>query len=265
VTTPGTGGLPERRLDQQRTFNPPTQAPGAAAGVIRARIVIVSGGSGVFGVFVYSGTPGPGNLVASLAGAGTTTDPFGNPVRGGGFAAYGATGQAIFAGPVGGISELRFFTGTGFEVGPANIAAEPAGAGAAQIMELFVSGPQGGTPGSNDWVQIEMVSGNEGGSSTASGFLNYIDTGGGVHAWLTWDTIGAHLFGASSVNGITPGTGTLNSPGPAAGTPPSGAGVASADTVAGSLLSFFDAFSSTYNTTQTAVSDIVGVLDAWGV
>ena len=72
------GGLPQRRLDQQ--YNPPAPPGpvGGAAGIVRARLVIVSG-AGVVGVFVYNGTPGPGNPpIVSITSA--STDPFGNPV-----------------------------------------------------------------------------------------------------------------------------------------------------------------------------------------
>lgn len=53
-------------------------------GVFRGTI---SGGQ----LFIYNGTPGPGNLVLSVANPGTTADQFGNQVIGGATATYGAT------------------------------------------------------------------------------------------------------------------------------------------------------------------------------
>jgi hypothetical protein len=75
---PGTGGLPVPRPDQVRVYPPNGVQPGSFAGIVRARLVIVSG-AGVSGVFVYNGTPGLGNppIVSITNGS---TDPFGNPV-----------------------------------------------------------------------------------------------------------------------------------------------------------------------------------------
>jgi hypothetical protein len=91
----GTGGLPDRRPDQTR--NPPLSGtqPGSSAGIVRARLIIVSG-SGE-GVFIYNGTPGAGNPPIFSA-TGGTTDPYGNTViptlqiQGGGRLTVGAAG-----------------------------------------------------------------------------------------------------------------------------------------------------------------------------
>jgi len=53
----------------------PSTAPGPAAGIVRARLVIVSGTAG--GVFVYAGTPALGNPPIFWATS-ASTDPFGN-------------------------------------------------------------------------------------------------------------------------------------------------------------------------------------------
>ena len=45
------------------------------------------------GLFLYSGTPAAGNLIASIAPASVTADSFANTVKGGGFAAYDGTGE----------------------------------------------------------------------------------------------------------------------------------------------------------------------------
>lgn len=74
---PGLGGLPPLRADQQFTPPPNVTAPGAAAGVVRARQVIITGGKNA-GIFVYSPTPGIGNLIGSWTSA-AGVDQFGNP------------------------------------------------------------------------------------------------------------------------------------------------------------------------------------------
>jgi hypothetical protein len=78
VTGPGTGGLPvPRAIDQQVSYPPAGVQPGSAAGIVRARLVIVSGTDE--GVFVYSGTPALGNPpIAAMCDS--FTDPFGNAV-----------------------------------------------------------------------------------------------------------------------------------------------------------------------------------------
>jgi hypothetical protein len=54
--------------------------PAPAAGVVIARIIVVYGASG--GLFIYNGTPAPGNPpILSAVAPGVTTDPYGNPVK----------------------------------------------------------------------------------------------------------------------------------------------------------------------------------------
>ncbi len=83
MSTPGTGGLPERRLDQTYTQPPTTVAPGSASGIFRGRLVIISGSSanGSNGLFVYSGAPAAGNLILSISAV-AGTDQYGNNYRG---------------------------------------------------------------------------------------------------------------------------------------------------------------------------------------
>jgi hypothetical protein len=76
------GVLPQR---PDQGYNPPGTpvAPTQAAGVLRARRVIIFGTGPNAGLFVYSGAPhGPpsGNLIASITAPGVTVDPFGNTV-----------------------------------------------------------------------------------------------------------------------------------------------------------------------------------------
>lgn len=79
---------------------PPLNAPGAVSpqigiqagvstGVIVAQVIIISGGT-VHGVYVYNGTPGPGNGPIAWMSSGSV-DPYGNPITPG----LGATAGAI--------------------------------------------------------------------------------------------------------------------------------------------------------------------------
>jgi hypothetical protein len=84
-------GLPDPRPDQQYQASGAAMAPGSQTPVVRARQVIISGTGGtVTGLFVYAGTPGPGNPpVDSITRS--ATDPFGNAVKPD-FTAYGVGG-----------------------------------------------------------------------------------------------------------------------------------------------------------------------------
>lgn len=77
------GGLPQRRPDQAYTPAAPA-IPSNAQAVFKGRLVIISGTSsnGSVGLFVYSGAPANGNLVASIAST-AGTDSFGNAYQAG--------------------------------------------------------------------------------------------------------------------------------------------------------------------------------------
>jgi hypothetical protein len=121
MAIPGTGGLPDRRLDQQRDYPPAGVQPGSSAGIVRARLVIVSGPSGaISGIFVYAAgtTPALGNppIVSVTNG---TSDPFGNPVVPGLDVTQGAiTGTTITGGTISGTTiSGTTFIGTDFVLG----------------------------------------------------------------------------------------------------------------------------------------------------
>lgn len=73
--------------------------PAPSQNIIRAQIIIISGGT-VTGLFEYSGAPAAGNPPVAYASApGTTTDPFGNPLpwTAGGFVVVSGTTFAVLA------------------------------------------------------------------------------------------------------------------------------------------------------------------------
>lgn len=197
MTTPGTGGLPVRRLDQQANYQPPTQAPGAAAGVTRTRIVEIIGGTGS-GIFVYSGAPAAGNLIASLVGA-TTADPFGNTVVPDGLTFYNGA-QLAFFGLVGAENELFMGSGASFEGQAFEVAATAVGSGGTAFITGGMVGPAADTPGHNDFAEISLNSGQENGGSVASGQLIYVAPGGPAVATAFWNDNGFTMNGI--VNGM---------------------------------------------------------------
>lgn len=79
---------PDQRLAAQ------TRSPGPPPQSNVFNVIYIVGPKG--GLFLYSPTAGPNNLIASLAPAGTTVDQFGNPVLAAQFAEYNfAAGEAV--------------------------------------------------------------------------------------------------------------------------------------------------------------------------
>lgn len=93
----GLGGLPRRRPDQSSQPPPAPISPGSG-NIVRARIVIITGGAGS-GIFVYSPSPGAGNLIGSWAGSGGT-DPYGNAYPAGLSVDLGAISGTTISGSV---------------------------------------------------------------------------------------------------------------------------------------------------------------------
>lgn len=158
--------------------------------IIRAFIVIISGGAGS-GLFVYSPTVGAGNLILSVAGQ-PGTDPYGNAYLGNGLAVYGS-GFTEFLGLIGGVPELQFRTGLANESTPANLAGGVVGLGAAETMQLLMSGPKGAAVGGQDWAQVYLISNNSGVTAPAQGQLRFIDTNGVVTNPLIWGVNGVSI------------------------------------------------------------------------
>ena len=75
-------GAGRRRRPDQR-FDPPGTpvSPSTAAGILRARLILIWGSLTNSGLFAYSPSPGPGNLTASITEA--TSDPYSNVTQGG--------------------------------------------------------------------------------------------------------------------------------------------------------------------------------------
>jgi len=165
--------------------------PGFGFPVIDNASVIISSSANGTGVFIYNGPPGVGNLISSLAATGVTADPFGNTVKGGGIAIYSGT-NTIFLGPVAGATELIMTTGAAFESStePANLFTSLGGVGAAQVINLGLSGPATNVTGAKDWVQVQLASNNEGGTSIAGGRLNYISNAQVAQLVAFWNSLG---------------------------------------------------------------------------
>ena len=149
------GGNHPMRPDQALNATHKTRSlpPGAQSGLIRAQIIIVSGGT-ASGVFIYNGKPGPGNppIISATNG---TKDPFGNTVIPG-VATY-------FGSPV---ITARLFSGAVFfaEQGTTNIEGSIGIGGVSPSSQAVVIQSGNVVPG------------------TAQGILSVFDAGSGVVA-----------------------------------------------------------------------------------
>jgi len=151
-------------------------------GIVVASFVIVEGVKG--GIFVYSPSPGAGNLIGSWA-ATAGTDEYGN--------AY-PQGLAIFNEflTIKDPAKIVFPSGQAMEGTAANIESSSNGSGTAQFLQMLLSGPKGNPVGATDWTQIEFNSANDGATTDANIQLVYVDISGT-----------AHLYGNIDANGFT--------------------------------------------------------------
>lgn len=145
---PGLGGLPPLRADQQFTPPPNVTAPGAAAGVVRARQVIITGGKNA-GIFVYAPSPGLGNLIGSWTAA-AGIDGFGNPYPQGLNVSVGQVTGVLLSATALTISEgpILFYGNTSavnVPFGPGASGSFTVPAGITSLTEQFIGGSGAGT------------------------------------------------------------------------------------------------------------------------
>src|ERR1700685_3918734 len=152
-------------------------------GEIVATTVIVEGAKG--GIFIYSPSPGAGNLIGSWT-AQAGTDAYGNSYP---------QGLAIFNDflTIKDPAKIVFSSGLSWEGTAANIESNFLNSGAAQFMQMLLSGPKGNPAGATDWTQIEFNSSNEGATTDANMQFVYIDISGTPHLYGNVDSGGLAL------------------------------------------------------------------------
>lgn len=178
----------------------PGVQPGVTGGVTLAQFVIIFGTNG--GLFIYSGTPGPGNPpVFSMSNA--TEDPYGNAIDAG-----------IWAGPFGGTQAGLEYNGTSgqlvfpvsgrtvTEVG--GISGISAGGGSEVQMFSAVD-----VSSALERVFIVLADHDSTGSSAAY-FIVYQDANGNQFVQAEGGDGGLALNSVSQLTAVLPGTGTSN-------------------------------------------------------
>jgi hypothetical protein len=183
----------------------PGVQPGVSGGVVLASYVIVfgqaTGGAGP-GIFIYSGSPGPGNPpVFSMSNA--TQDPYGNAIAPGIWSGqFGGTQAGLQVnGPL--LGELAFPVAGSSATGTASIVGASVGTGGSvmQIASAIDPAPD------NDRVFMQLADHAAIGSS-AVWFLVYQDANGTEWVQATGGNAGMALNSVSGLTGVLPGTGT---------------------------------------------------------
>ncbi len=162
-------------------------------------LLVIGTGGNYTGLFVYQGTPGPGNLVFSIA-ATAGTDPYGNTYL---------AGETVGAAPA---TQLQLISngGTGMLNFLLNNAAITngflEGINGGTFGEILLQGPALIAANENDYVSVFMVS-NNGSVFPANMNLEYTDAGGIIHGYLNLGAEGVSIS-AGFINAGNPGTGT---------------------------------------------------------
>lgn len=191
TTITGTGGL---QLPPLAEAGSGTATPPAITGT----------GSLLLAALAMAGSSTARTLILSMAPASGT-----DPVTGKGYPeglSVGAPGsqqvQLLLAGLT---AFLNYPSGASIEGAAANIAAHVIGGGAAEFLQILLSGPKLNVAGHLDWVQLQLNSSNDGGTTDAQCVLLYIDTGGTVHEYAMFDGTGFNIL-AGSITAAHPGS-----------------------------------------------------------
>lgn len=181
----------------------PGVQPGVSNAVVVAQVLIVFGPRG--GIFIYSPTPGPGNLVGSWAAA-AGTDLFGNPYTKGltiGSPSSSSPQVRLIpsAGGPGSQAAIEFtLSPTSFFSNQPNIQ----GLSPGSIGELIISGPALAQAGFTDFVQHVYSTYS---AVPATMQANYRDISGTFHTYMSLSCSGTTIQ-AGSIVAVTPGTGS---------------------------------------------------------
>jgi hypothetical protein len=180
--------------------------PGVSGAVVTAQYVIIFSQPGAQsgGMFVYSGSPGPGNPpVFSVSNA--TEDPYGNAIAPGIWAGQFG-GQQAGLEVIGALGQLAFPTGLAVALaGGAD--SRLSGNGLGTITQFYSTQDAAGGGAGSDRVFMQMQDYLANGSS-ATWFLVYQDDTGAAHDQAAGSWAGVTLNTVGTIVAVQPGTGT---------------------------------------------------------
>lgn len=180
----------------------PGVQPGVSGAVVTAQFVIIFGTSGqqAGGLFIYAGSPGPGNApIYSMSNA--TEDPYGNPISAGiwagqfgsiqaGLEFNGTLGQLVFPTP---LNVTEFGGLSGQTLGQSSVT---------QLFSAIAAAPY------NDRTVLQMDSNPQTAGASSAFFLFYQDANGNANTHIEGDYAGTALFVVKTLDAVLPGTGT---------------------------------------------------------
>jgi hypothetical protein len=168
------------------------------------QVIILSLPGGFSGLFGYSPSPGPGNLVISITNQ-AGTDPFGNPYPPGVCVGPSSGPQVNITG--GNPAVVSFpLNDPSFNVDPSIYGQIITGPPKYAAMQL--DGPQVPVASHHDLVEIQLNSPNSDGSSSANMSLSYHDSNGNSKGYVIVDRSGAFIPACNFLAAVLPGTGT---------------------------------------------------------
>jgi hypothetical protein len=184
--------------------------PGTSGGVVLAQFVIIfggtSGGGSAPGMFVYRGSPGPGNPpVYSVSDA--TEDPYGNAIAPGIWAGqFGGIQAGLDVAPGGNLGQMVLPTGASGEALGGGMAGGLSGGGQSFVQ---VFGPQGPAP--DDDRAIMSFFDSTGGSGAIWAIVyNSLVTSAAI-TQVQGGFQGVFINGVAGLTAVLPGTGTSTS------------------------------------------------------
>jgi hypothetical protein len=208
MTYPVAPGLPSDKLipplnaPKAANVSPGVQ-PGVSSGIVLAQYVVVFGTSG--GVFIYDGTPAPGNPPIYWFGN-VTADPYGNQVDQGIWAGQPGSIQVGIqtsqAGPAG-LAEV-FFVPVGTYDRDAVIAMQQVGGQA--ILQILGARTTAVPAANSDYVLTDYY--DHGAGTTAAIADAYFDANGVGHNLMLRNCQGTAIFACGTFNAVDPTTGT---------------------------------------------------------
>lgn len=177
--------------------------PGVSGQVVLAQFVIIFGSQG--GIFIYDGSPGPGNPPLYSFGN-VTSDPYGNPVDPGITAGQAGAIQILIQ-ALGGSAQVFFVPAGSYN---ADASAGIIQTGTQAILELLGAQTTASPDPASDRVGLFLWDHGTGGAGATADIQAIFFPSDGSNGWFLFDgnDTGLNLPHVNNIQGVQPGTGT---------------------------------------------------------